>query len=136
MRVQRLLDLPALLKRKSYFLFGPRGTGKSFLVREQLQRQALVIDLLRSEFFLRLSAAPSQLEDIIDASDDPSVVVIDEVQKIPLLLDEVHRLTEERAVRFLLTGSSARKLDPGRRVTGGSPPLTASCKRRRSPTAN
>ena len=48
MRVQRILDLPSLLKNKSYFLFGPRGTAKSFLI--QLQQKALVIDLLRSEF--------------------------------------------------------------------------------------
>ena len=113
MRVQRLLDLPTLLKNKSCFLFGPRGTGKSFLIREQLQKKTLVIDLLRSEFSLRLSAAPSQLEDIIEAAGNPSIVVIDEVQKIPPLLDEVHRLIEERAVRFLLTGSSARKLKRG-----------------------
>ena len=112
MRIQRSLNLPTLLERKSCFLFGPRGTGKSFLIRDQLQ-QALLIDLLRSEFYLRLSSAPSQLEDIIDAADSPSVVVIDEIQKIPLLLDEVHRLIEERSLRFLLTGSSARKLKRG-----------------------
>jgi predicted AAA+ superfamily ATPase len=53
------------------------------------------------------------LEDIIDGADEPSLVVIDEVQKIPLLLDEVHRLIEERRIRFLLTGSSARKLKRG-----------------------
>jgi len=105
--------LEALLKRKSYFLLGPRGTGKSFLVREQLKERALVIDLLRSEFYLRLSSVPSQLEEIIDAADRPSIVVIDEVQKIPILLDEVHRLTEERGIRFLLTGSSARRLKRG-----------------------
>jgi predicted AAA+ superfamily ATPase len=110
MVIKRLLHLPALLKAKSYFLFGPRGTGKSFLIREQLRTQALVIDLLRSEFFMRLSSAPSQLEEIIDAADKPSIVVIDEVQKVPALLDEVHRLIEERKIRFLLTGSSARKL--------------------------
>ncbi|NOT54966.1 MAG: ATP-binding protein [Deltaproteobacteria bacterium] len=113
MRIQRILDLPTLLTRKSCFLFGPRGTGKSFLIREQLQERALIINLLRAEFFLRLSAAPSQLEDLIDGAGSPPLVVIDEVQKIPLLLDEVHRLIEERAIRFLLTGSSARKLKRG-----------------------
>lgn len=105
----RTLDLAALLSRRSYFLFGPRGTGKSFLIREQL-RGSLVIDLLRSEYLLRLTSTPSQLEEIIDAADNPSLVVIDEVQKSPLLLDEVQRLIEERSMRFLLTGSSARKL--------------------------
>ena len=113
MKVQRVLALPELLARKSCFLFGPRGTGKSFLIREQLRSQAVVVDLLRSELFLRLSSMPSQLEDIILAAGTPSIVVIDEVQKIPLLLDEVHRLIEERAWRFLLTGSSARKLKRG-----------------------
>jgi len=113
MKIQRALDLPKLLARKSYFLFGPRGTGKSFLIREQLRSQAVVIDLLRSELFLRLSSAPAQLEEIILAAGKPAIVVIDEVQKIPLLLDEVHRLIEERSLRFLLTGSSARKLKRG-----------------------
>jgi len=113
MRIRRLLDLETLLKRRSYFLFGPRGTGKSFLIREQLRGKALIIDLLRSEFYLRLSSAPSQLEEIIDAGEKASVVVIDEVQKVPLLLDEVHRLIEERGIRFLLTGSSARRLKHG-----------------------
>jgi predicted AAA+ superfamily ATPase len=112
-KIQRALDLPALMVRKSCFLFGPRGTGKSFLIREQLRPQAVVIDLLRSELFLRLSSAPSQLEEIILATGSPTVVVIDEVQKIPLLLDEAHRLIEERSWRFLLTGSSARKLKRG-----------------------
>src|SRR5438034_6979012 len=114
MKVQRLLQLPELLRKKSFFLFGPRGTGKSFLIREQLKGKALVVDLLRSEYFLRLTSAPQELESIIDAAGKPRIVVIDEVQKIPPLLDEVHRLIEERSVRFLLTGSSARKLKPGR----------------------
>jgi len=113
MKIQRALDLPTLLVRKSCFLFGPRGTGKSFLIREQLRPHAVVVDLLRSELFLRLSAAPSQLEEIILAANSPPLIVIDEVQKVPLLLDEVHRLIEERSLRFLLTGSSARKLKRG-----------------------
>ncbi len=112
-KIRQILDLSKLLARKSHFLFGPRGTGKSFLIREQLQEQVLVIDLLRSEFFLRLSSAPHELEAIIDGAGAPSVIVIDEIQKIPLLLDEVHRLIEERSLRFLLTGSSARKLKRG-----------------------
>jgi predicted AAA+ superfamily ATPase len=113
-KIARIMDLPALLARRSCFLFGPRGAGKSFLIREQLKQRAVVLDLLRSEVFLRLSSDPSQLESMIDAAGDSSLVVIDEVQKIPLLLDEVHRLIEERRIRFLLTGSSARKLKRGR----------------------
>ena len=81
--------------------------------RAELKGKALVVDLLRSEYFLRLTSAPQELESIIDAAGKPRIVVIDEVQKIPPLLDEVHRLIEERSVRFLLTGSSARKLKRG-----------------------
>lgn len=112
---RRTLDLGALAKKKSFFLLGPRATGKSFLIRQQLGGKATVIDLLRSDVFFRLSANPSLLESMVDA--DPRAgavpVVIDEVQKIPQLLDEVHRLIEERGMRFVLTGSSARKLRHG-----------------------
>lgn len=112
-KVPRVLQLPELLRKKSFFLFGPRGTGKSFLIREQLKDKALVIDLLRSEYLLRLASAPQELEAIINAAGRPRIVVIDEVQKAPFLLNEVHRLIEERSLRFLLTGSSARKLKRG-----------------------
>jgi len=94
-------------------LFGPRATGKTFLIREQLADRALVIDLLRTDFSLRLSRAPTDLEALIAAAGSPSVIVIDEVQKVPQLLDEVHRLIESRGIKFLLTGSSARKLRRG-----------------------
>jgi predicted AAA+ superfamily ATPase len=115
MKYQRVLDLTALLAKKSCFLFGPRATGKSFLIREQLAGRALVIDLLRSDLYLRLSANPAEIEALVGAQEGPSRwVVIDEIQKIPELLDEVHRLIEERRIRFLLTGSSARKLRRGR----------------------
>jgi predicted AAA+ superfamily ATPase len=111
---QRLLDLPALLRRKSFFLFGPRATGKSFLVRRQLGDRALVLDLLRSDLFLRLSAEPALLEALVgDRRGTGEWVVIDEIQKVPALLDEVQRLIETRHLRFLLTGSSARKLKRG-----------------------
>jgi uncharacterized protein len=114
--IRRTLDVAALVKKKSFFLLGPRATGKSFLIREQLGgRKATVIDLLRSDVFLRLSADPSLLESMIDGSprDAAAPVVIDEVQKLPGLLDEVHRLIEARGLRFILTGSSARKLKRG-----------------------
>jgi len=114
-RYERILDLPGLLAKKSCFLFGPRATGKSYLIREQLASRALVVDLLRADTFLRLSANPTELEAIVGAKRGPSTwVVIDEIQKIPELLDEVHRLIEERRIHFLLTGSSARKLRRGR----------------------
>ncbi len=113
--IRRALDLAALVKKKSFFLLGPRMTGKSFLVRQQLGGQAVVIDLLRSDLFLRLSASPNLLEAMIDADRRAATapIVIDEVQKIPHILDEVHRLIEERGMRFVLTGSSARKLRHG-----------------------
>jgi len=109
--LQRYLNLSALLKQKSFFLFGPRATGKTSLIREQLAQNVLSINLLRSDLFMRLNANPSLLEDIIEtAQNKDTIIVIDEVQKIPLLLDEVHRLIEEKKIKFLLTGSSARKL--------------------------
>jgi uncharacterized protein len=112
---RRTLDIGALVRKKSFFLLGPRATGKSFLIREQLGGKATVIDLLRSDVLLRLSSDPSLLESLIDGQrrDAKAPVVIDEVQKLPPLLDEVHRLIEERGMRFILTGSSARKLKRG-----------------------
>jgi len=113
---QRILNLLSLLQKKSFFLLGPRATGKSFLIREQLAKQALIFNLLRSEVYLKLSANPWELEAMIDAGmaqHKSKYVVIDEIQKVPHLLDEVHRLIEERKIHFLLTGSSARKLKHG-----------------------
>jgi uncharacterized protein len=112
MEIARIIDLKELLAKKSFFLFGPRATGKSTLVSGQLSGSATIVDLLDSRLFLRLSAAPHDLEAIIDAG-DPRLVVIDEIQRIPELLNEVHRLIENRKIRFLLTGSSARKLRRG-----------------------
>ena len=109
----RKLDLPALLAKKSFFLFGPRSTGKSFLVHQQLGDRALVIDLLRSDLFIRLSAHPEDLENLIAVAPRPRWVVIDEIQRVPALLTEVHRLIEQKRYRFLLTGSSVRKLRRG-----------------------
>ena len=83
MRYERLLDLPALLKKKSFFLFGPRATGKSFLIREQLGASALVIDLLQSSVYLKLSAHPEEIESLIDAHQNVQFIVIDEIQRIP-----------------------------------------------------
>lgn len=71
-----------------------------------------IINLLDSRFFLRLSTTPHDLEPIIDAGDS-RLIVIDEIQRIPELLNEVHRLIEDRKITFLLTGSSARKLRRG-----------------------
>jgi len=112
MRYKRLLSLPGLLSKKSFFLFGARSTGKTTLIQEQLAEDCLLIDLLESGNFLRLSQDPGYLERMAAASAH-KLIVIDEVQKIPLLLDEVHRLIEKTQLRFLLTGSSARSLKRG-----------------------
>ncbi len=107
MKIKRNIDLVAVLKKKSVLLLGPRGTGKSFYIRSQLEN-CLVINLLKSKEFLALSNNPSLLEEMI--IDSNQIVVIDEIQKIPKLMDEVHWLIEEKNIKFLLTGSSARKL--------------------------
>ena len=108
--VERLADLGGWLAKKSHFLLGPRQTGKSTLVRHQLEH-ARVYDLLDGATYLALSQRPGRLGEEITPRD--RVVVIDEVQRLPEILNEVHRLIEERGVRFLLTGSSARKLRRG-----------------------
>ncbi|MBI4677462.1 MAG: ATP-binding protein [Elusimicrobia bacterium] len=107
MAYERLLSLKKLLELNSFFLFGPRGTGKSYWIRRSLP-EVKVFDLLDADVFERLLRRPRQLGEEISSQD--SWVVIDEVQKLPAILDEVHRLIETRQVRFLLTGSSARKL--------------------------
>ncbi len=111
--IQRQLQLGPLLAKKSFFLFGPRATGKTTLVRQQLAEKAFIIDLLDSRYFLRLSSAPHELESLIAAT-PADIIVIDEIQRIPELLNEIHRLIETRHLTFLLTGSSARKLRRGR----------------------
>lgn len=108
--IDRILDLPALVKKKSYFLFGPRQTGKTFLIRHTLEG-VRVYDLLDTSIYLALSQNPGRIAQELTPQD--RIVVIDEIQRLPELLNEVHRLIEERGIRFLLTGSSARKLRRG-----------------------
>jgi len=108
--INRFPDLPALLNRKSLFLFGPRQTGKTSLIRHTL-RDAKVYDLLDTSLFLTLSQNPGRLAQELTHKD--RFVVIDEIQRLPVLLNEIHRLIEDRGIRFLLTGSSARKLRRG-----------------------
>lgn len=107
--MKRIIDPIELLSRRSHFLFGPRGTGKSFLIRHADGDRYDTIDLLRSDLYLELQRDPSALESFVTRD----WVVIDEVQRIPEILNEVHRLIEEKGKRFLLTGSSARKLRRG-----------------------
>ena len=111
MSIPRYLKLNNLLNKKSFFLMGPRATGKTSLIRDQLNDRALIIDLLRSDVLMHLSRRPWAIEEMINArSTHQDIIVIDEVQKLPELLNEVHRLIEEQPLTFLLTGSSARKL--------------------------
>ena len=94
---------------QSFFLFGPRGTGKSTWLKQHFFN-AVVIDLLAPEVFRGYAAHPERLRDIV-AGAEGKIIIIDEVQKIPELLDVVHELIEKgRGFRFILTGSSARKL--------------------------
>lgn len=122
----RILNPPA---RQSFFLFGPRGTGKSSWVR-QTYPNATYIDLLEDETYRRLLTRPGSLTDFLPTS--PGIVILDEVQKVPAILDEVHRLIANRKIQFILTGSSARKLKrfgvnllAGRALTYSMYPLTA-----------
>lgn len=108
--IERILNLPSLIAKKSHFLFGPRQTGKTSLVHHTL-KGVKVYDLLDTSVYLALSQSPGRIGQELTAKD--RLVVIDEIQRLPELLNEVHRLIESRGIRFLLTGSSARKLRRG-----------------------
>jgi hypothetical protein len=114
LELTRCLNLPDLLAKKSYFLFGPRLTGKTHLIKKSLPKTR-VYDLLDGATLAALSQNPGRIEQELGPKDQ--WVVIDEVQCLPNLLNEVHRLIEKRKLHFLLTGSSARKL----RRTGRQP---------------
>lgn len=123
----RLLKPP----EKSFFLLGPRGTGKTTWVKNTFP-ESLYFDLLEAELFNDLLANPQRLENFIPKQFS-DWVIIDEIQRIPELLNEVHRLIEKHKYRFILTGSSARKLRrgghnllAGRALTCYMHPLSAS----------
>jgi predicted AAA+ superfamily ATPase len=105
--IKRRLNLERDLRTKSVLLLGPRQTGKSSLIENQVAFDQKW-DLLEYDTYSRLLADPTLLRKSLRPDD--KVVVIDEIQKLPPLMDEVHALIEKRKVRFLLTGSSARKL--------------------------
>ena len=96
---------------RSAFLWGPRKTGKTTLLRQQFP-EACWIDLLDYDLYLSLSQRPSSLRQILEAQLSKTVV-IDEVQKVPKLMDEIHWLIENRGYQFILCGSSARKVRRG-----------------------
>lgn len=110
MKYNRDLDVVGLLSKKSHFLFGARGTGKSTLIKKLLP-EALNFDLLDNEIFDRLLRAPKFIEQSIESPNQ--IIVIDEVQRLPKLLNEVQRIMASHKNKFLLTGSSARKLKMG-----------------------
>lgn len=122
----RMITLP----ERSFFLFGPRGVGKTALLDARLKPGALAFDLLDSHVYTRLLAEPARLGEMIPAK-HKGWVIVDEIQRVPELLNEVHRLIEGRKLKFALTGSSARKLRQkgvnllaGRAVTRHLHPLT------------
>jgi predicted AAA+ superfamily ATPase len=107
------MDLPA---HQSAFLWGPRKTGKSTFLR-QCFPDSLVYDFLQKDLYFELVRTPSLLREKLLAKDKAVLrhpVILDEVQKIPEILDEVHWLIENKGLRFVLCGSSARKLKRGR----------------------
>lgn len=109
--ITRRLKLPPP-GEETFFLWGPRQTGKSTLLRERYP-QALWLDLLKAEEYRGYLERPELLREELAAYATPPFVVIDEVQKVPGLLDEVHWLHENRRVRFALCGSSARRVRRG-----------------------
>lgn len=99
-----------LLLDESYFLFGPRGTGKTTFLK-QFYPDAMWVNLLKPSEERLFSMHPELLIERLDAVENPSCVIIDEIQKVPKILDVVHELIEERkGIVFILTGSSSRKI--------------------------
>ena len=120
MNIRRTLSLENLTR--TTFLFGPRQTGKTTLLRETFPG-ANWYDLLESDTFFRLSSRPRSIRDEIEAHiarAEKPIVIIDEIQKLPVLLDEVQLLIDRFGIVFVLTGSSARKLiRAGTNLLGG-----------------
>ncbi|MBM3789769.1 MAG: ATP-binding protein [Acidobacteria bacterium] len=107
----RILNLPQLVKHRSLFLLGPRQTGKSTLLRSTFP-EARFVDLLEANTFRELSAYPETLRQSLQPTE--KLIVIDEVQKLPALLDEAQAIIDrDKTIRFILTGSSARRLRRG-----------------------
>ena len=114
-RVQKIVDA----QEDSVFLWGARQVGKSTLVKS-VYPNAKIYDLLKSDEYTRLLRRPQLLREELLSFGEETLVVIDEIQKIPQLLDEVHWLIVNRGIRFILCGSSARKLKRiGTNLLGG-----------------
>jgi len=105
--------------QESAFLWGARQTGKSTLVK-YLFPDALYLDLLLGNEFERFQRNPSLLRELVEATDPATLVIVDEIQRIPALLNEIHWLITNRNTRFILSGSSPRKiLRRGGNLLGG-----------------
>ena len=119
--IKRVLNIEGDLKRKSQFLFGPRQTGKTSYIKEELEGVRYRFNLLDKKLLKALEEDPALFSGILKREKiDNGIVVIDEIQKLPFLLDEVHELIETSDIHFLLTGSSARKLrEKGVNLLGG-----------------
>lgn len=120
--INRILNIQSRVRRKSMFLFGPRQTGKTAMIDNQLDDDVrLVWSLLNANIRRRCQSDPSVLRDeLATRGIKDGLVVIDEIQKVPDLLDEVHLMIEETDIRFLMTGSSARRLrETGVNLLGG-----------------
>lgn len=107
MYIKRIIPLYSMLKHKSVLLLGPRRTGKSSLIEKEISADKSY-DLLQSDVFLKLSLNPAYIRESLTSK--VKVVVIDEIQKLPILMDEVHHMIEKYKIKFVLSGSSARKL--------------------------
>ncbi len=117
----RFIKLKAESQKKSLFLFGPRQTGKTSLLKK-IFPQSPFYNLLLADVFLKMSQRPQLIrEELLSLKKKPSQpIIIDEIQKLPVLLDEVHSLIEDKKYRFILTGSSPRKLTrSGANLLGG-----------------
>lgn len=113
--IERIIDIN-LPPRQSAFLWGPRKTGKSTYLKAKFPN-SLVYDFLDTDLFFEFSKQPSLLRERLLAKDEPVLqnpVILDEVQKIPQVLDEVHWLIENKDLHFIMCGSSARKLKRGK----------------------
>ena len=120
--IKRCLDLANLITKKSVFLFGPRQTGKSTLINTELSETfALSWNLLKGKLRLEVQRNPSYLTEQVEFLNlHDCAIFIDEIQLCPELLNECHLLIQERNIRFMLTGSSARKLRTlGTNLLGG-----------------
>ena len=112
--IKRILDIK-LPQKQSAFLWGPRKTGKTTYLKKHFP-DSLIFDFLKTDFFIEVSKNPSLLRERILAKDKKTLkhpIILDEVQKVPQVLDEVHWLIENKGLRFILCGSSARKLRRG-----------------------